>query len=319
MNNKERYRQHCGEEISIPIFSRAWWLDTVCGEKNWDVVIVEKGGRIIGSMPYYLKKRMGLTLLTQPPLTQTLGPWIRLSNANYAKGLGYQKDVMNALIEQLPAFDYFSQNWHYSNDNWLPFYWKGFKQTTYYTYLLSDIKDEKKLWDGLESKIRTDIKKAGERFNLHIRDDLKAEDFFKLIQKSFGRQNMQMPCTKELVLRLDKECQMHKCCKILIAEDEEGRRHAGAYIIWDENSAYYLMGGGDPDLRNSGAASLVLWEAIMHAATVTDKFDFEGSMNESIERFFRGFGGMQELAFNVSKINSKLLHVRQFLLNIKGR
>ena len=86
--------------------------------------------------------------------------------------------------------------------------------------------------------------------------------------------------------------------------------------MWDENSAYYLMGGGDPDLRNSGAASLVLWEAIKHASTVTGKFDFEGSMNESIERFFRGFGGRQELAFNVSKTNSKLLHIRQCLLDI---
>ncbi len=319
MNNKELYRQHCRIETSIPIFSRDWWLDTVCGESNWDVAIVEKGGRIVGSMPYFLKKRMGLTLLTQPPLTQTLGPWIRPSNAKYVKVLSYQKDVMSALIDQLPPFDYFSQNWHYSNSNWKPFYWREFKQTTYYTYLLSDLSDENKLWEGLEAKIRTDINKARNRFNLQIRDDLNAEDFFKLKQKSYERQKKKTTWTKEQVLRLDNKCQEQNCCKIWIAEDNEGRHHAGAYIIWDDNSAYYLMGGGDPDLRNSGATSLVLWEAIRHASSVTGKFDFQGSMNESIERFFRGFGGKQKLAFNVSKTNSKLLHIRQFLLNIQGK
>jgi len=318
-NYKERYRQHCKEELSIPIFSRDWWLDAVCGNENWDVTLVEKGGRIIGSMPYFIKKRMGFTLLTHPPLTQKLGPWLRPSNKKYAKMLSYQKDVMSALIEQLPSYDYFLQNWDYNNTNWQPFYWKDFKQTTYYTYVLSELADEKQLWDGIEAKIRTDIRKATNRYNLHVRDDLGIEDFLKLNRSTFRRQGKTPPYTKKLVKRLDRACDQRNCRKIWIAEDEEGRHHAGAYVVWDENSAYYLMGGGDPDLRNSGATSLVIWVAVKHASTVTQKFDFEGSMVESIERFFRAFGGRQELIFNISKTNSKLLQLRQCLLSITGR
>ena len=319
MRNKslrERYRQHCREEMSIPIFSRDWWLDAVCGEANWDAAIVEKGGSIVGSLPYFIKKQWGLTLLVQPPLTQALGPWLRPSTAKYSKSLGYQKDVMNALIDQLPLYDYFSQNWHYSNTNWSPFYWKGFKQSSYYTYVLSNLIDEKQLWEGLETKVRSDIKKAKIRFNLKVRDDLSVDDFFRIMQKSFGRQDMKMPCSNDLVSRLDSKCHERNCRKIWIAEDEEGNHHAGAYVVWDDNSAYYVMGGGDPGLRNSGAASLVLWEAIRHASTVTRVFDFEGSMVEGIERFFRGFGGRQELFYNLKKTNSRLLHIRQCFLDM---
>jgi len=318
-NNQARYRQHCREEASVPIFSQDWWLDAVCADGIWDAALVERGGRIIGSMPYFMKKRMRFTLLTHPPLTQKLGPWLRPSNAKYAKSLSYQKDVMSTLIEQLPSYDYFYQYWDYSNTNWQPFYWKGFKQTTYYTYVLPELLDEQQIWDGIEGKIKTKIRNAAKRYKLHVRDALDIEEFTELNRKTFERQAKSLPYSERIVQRLDRACVDRTCRKIWIAEDDQGRRHAGAYIVWDENSAYYLMGGGDPELRNSGAASLVLWEAIKHASTVTRKFDFEGSMVESIERFFRAFGGRQKPVFNISRANSKLLQLRQCLLIMMGK
>ncbi len=59
------------------------------------------------------------------------------------------------------------------------------------------------------------------------------------------------------------------------------------------------MSGSDPDLRSSGALSLLMHEAIQFAATVTQRFDFEGSMHEPIERFFRNFGATPKQYFQV--------------------
>lgn len=314
--NKEKYREHCQEESSIPLFSRDWWLDVVCGEENWDIALVEKGGHIIGTMPYFIKKRVGLTILTQPHLTQTLGPWIRPSESKYAKTLGYQKKVMEALIKQIPKFDYFTQNWHYNSKNWLPFYWNGFTQTTKYTYVLDDLTDSAKLWAGLESNIRGDIRKAQNRFHLEARADCKIDDFLEVNRMTFKRQNIPMPYSGEFVKKLDAECSKRKCRKVWMATDKNGRHHACAYIVWDENSAYYLMGGGNPDLRNSGANSLLMWEAIKHASSVTRKFDFEGSMLESVERFFHCFGAKQIPYHNICKINSKLIQIHQCMSRI---
>lgn|GEM_PF-4541022 len=60
-------------------------------------------------------------------------------------------------------------------------------------------------------------------------------------------------------------------------------------------------------LRTSGASSLLLWEAIRFALQVAERFDFEGSMFEPIERFFRGFGAVQKPYFQISKVDGKWL------------
>lgn len=108
---------------------------------------------------------------------------------------------------------------------------------------------------------------------------------------------------------MDTACAGHNARKILFAVDREKRIHAAIYIIWDKNSAYYLMGGSDPDLRHSGATSLLVWETIKYAATVTKRFDFEGSMIEPIERFFRAFGAQQSPYFHITKTTSVLLNI----------
>lgn len=307
MNNKDLYRQLCNSEPTIPIFSRDWWLDAVCG-KDWDVCLVEKGGKVVATMPYHFRaNRLGMKVICQPQETQTLGPWLRSSDAKNANRLGHEKDLLTKLIDQLPEFSQFHQNWNHANTNWLPFYWRGFEQTTRYTYRLPDLSDLDRVWAGFRENIRGDIRKAAGRFNLVVQSNLSIEDFLKLNSKTFERQAMALPYTETFLKRLDDACLEHEARAIFIAVDPEGRHHAGAYIVWDSESAYYLMGGGDSELRSSGATSLCMWAAIQHAATVTKCFDFEGSMIEPVERFFRAFGAVQTPYFSISKTQSRII------------
>jgi hypothetical protein len=306
----EKYRDLCRKEASIPIFSQDWWLDVTAGHGNWDVSIVERDGEIIAAMPFMYTITKKFILITQPPLTQSLGPWLGALSAKYAKRLGQEKDLFNELIAGLPLFDHFSQNWHFKYTNWLPFFWKGFQQTTKYTYVLPDLSDREKLWSGLQENIRTDIRKAQIKFNLKIRSDLTLDHFIALHRLTFERQNIKLPVSLDLIRQLDQACLQKGARKIFIAEDALGKHHAGVYIVWDSNSAYYLMGGGDPALRNSGATSLCLWSAVQFSSTVTKSFNFEGSMIESIERFFRGFGPLQKPYFSISKTPSRILRIR---------
>lgn len=318
LNYADKYRKLCSQESSIPLFSQAWWLDATAGEGAWDVALVEKGDVIVAAMPYVLRRRYGFTLLGQPPLTQTLGPWLRETGGKSATKLARHKDFLQALISQLPPFHHFSQNWHWHMGNWLPFYWAGFQQTTRYTYILHELGEEQALWQGLQENIRGDIKKAISRFNLRVRDDLTVNDFLVLNRKTFARQSLDAPYTEAFVQKLDQACAERHARKIFIAEDKQGRHHAGVYILWDGNSAYYLMGGGDPELRNSGATSLCMWEAIKFAATVTRRFDFEGSMIEPVEKFFRAFGAQQTPYFTISRTPSRIIRAAFFLRSLKA-
>lgn len=297
------------------LFQQPWWLDVVA-PNQWNEVTVERGGEVVARLPYVIKKRKGLTVLSMPQLTQTLGPWLRPSKAKYAKQLSEQKDLMTELIQKLPRFDYFFQNFHYSITNWLPFYWQGFEQTTRYTYVLENLSDSQKMWDGMLPKIRTDIKKAQNRFGLEIRTDLGVDAFLDMNELTFTRQGMKLPYSRDFVRRLDHACETHNARRVFFAQDKDSRIHAAVYTVWDENSAYYLMGGSDPDMRNSGANSLCMWEAIKFASTVTKKFDFEGSMIEPVERFFRAFGAKQIPYFHITKTNSRLLRLRSCIKSL---
>lgn len=77
--------------------------------------------------------------------------------------------------------------------------------------------------------------------------------------------------------------------RLVLARDDSGNFHAANLMVFDERSAHYLLGGSDARFRTSGAASLLLWDAIKFAAGRSCVFDFEGSVQEPIARFFRGF------------------------------
>ena len=255
--------------------------------------MVEKDGRIVASMPIFFEKRGPFRYFGHPPLTPWLGPWIRRSNAKYVTQLSKENSLMAELIDQIPDCDKFSQQLHRTVTNWLPFYWRGFEQTTLYTYVIDDL-------SNLDD----------------LRDSEDIDGFIDLNEMVFLRLGRTLPYSRGVVTRLDKACRQRGVRKIWVAANEENRVHAAIYVVWDESSAYYLMGGAVPELRKTGASSLLLWEAIRHASSVTREFDFEGSMVKSIEHFFRSFGARQTPYFSVSYTQSRLLRLKSCLASL---
>lgn len=315
--NKVKYRALCSQEPSIPLFSQAWWLDAVVGDA-WDVALLEQEGIIAASLPYTISTRLGLTLIGQPILTPNLGPWLRSGGARSARRLAKEKKLLQGVYQLLPAFSQYNQNWYCERTNWLPLYWMGYEQSTRYTYRIEQLEDLEAVWSGFDTNIRSDIRKAEKKFSLQVRTDCSIESFLALNKKVFERQSLAVPYSQDVVRAIYAAAQSQKACKLFVAVDEQGRQHAGVFILWDSNSAYYLLGGGDPDLRNSGATSLCMWRAIQFAATVTKKFDFEGSMIEPVERFFRGFGATQAPYSVITKTNSKVIRILHFLRAIRA-
>ena len=291
----------------VCIFRQPWWIEALAGDNPHGIIKVELTPEKRADLPYIIRKRYGIRIVTMPPLTQNAGPLTHGFAYQDNRQLGFEKDLYGALIDALPPHDAFNQNFHWSVGNWLPFHWRGFEQSTRYTYRLEDISNEEKLWSGLMSNIRREIKKARNRFEVRIHSDYDIDRFLDLNEMTFQRQGKALPYGREQVRQLDRACAERNCRKIFFAEDEEGKIHAALYIVWDAHSAYYLMGGGDPALRKSGATSLAIWEAILFSATVSRSFDFEGSMIEPVERFFRAFGARQTPYMHVWKFNSRLL------------
>lgn len=286
------------------IFAQPWWLEAVA-PGAWDALTIEKDGELIARLPYVTRRRRGRSYLIMPPLTPHLGPWLHRFPGKNPRKSAAEKKIMTELIDRLPRFDGFTQHFHPSVSNWLPFYWRGFQQTTRYTYIIESLTDLSAVWQGMAANLRRNVRNAKEW--LTVRDDLGLDAFLDLNEKTFRRQGLPMPYGRDFVARLDDACSKQKCRRILFAEDARGRVHAGAYFVWDSQASYWLMSGADADLRSSGATSLLVWEAIQFAATVTRSFDFVGSMIESVEHFFRTFGASQKPYLRVTKTNSPLV------------
>jgi hypothetical protein len=283
------------------IFQQPWWLDAVAPGR-WGQAVVERDGRTVARLPFAVRGRGRWRMLTQPALTQTLGPWLEPSEAKPANALAREMELLTELEAALPPAEAFFQGFSPTMLNALPFFWAGYRVEVRYTYRLEGLRSEEALWDGLRANIRREIRKARKR--VQVRDELGLDRFHVVWAKTFSRQGLEPPLSLAQLERLDGACASRGARVMLFAQDETDRVHSVTYVVWDEHAAYYLLGGSDPELRTSGAASLLMWEAIMRARRMTDTFDFEGSMLKPLERFFRAFGARQVPYLSVSRASA---------------
>jgi len=306
------YRIWSEAERTLPLFSKGWWLDAVAPGR-WGVSVVKKEDNIVASMPYVrggtvLRVITGPRILGQPPFTQNLGPWISASAKTTSRGLSRQKFLMETLIDQLPSYSYFRQNWHYDQTNWLPFFWRGFRQTTRYTYVIDDLSDIAATLSRFDHSKRKDIRKA--RQIVTVSWDLSAEDFFQNHESTLGEQGKRISYDFKTFERIYNAAYLRKKGRTLGAYDAMGNLHAALFIVFDDMSAYNLVSTIDPRFRSSGAASLLVQEAITLSAKLGfAKFDFEGSMIEGVENSFRKFGASQFQYHSLVHVPSRLIRL----------
>lgn len=313
-DEKRLYEKFC-QKTYIPIFSKPWWLDAVCGENNWGVHVIEKSGFLLGAMPYYVENRNGYDIITKAHHSQNNGIIINYDQAEkYVAKLDRQEEVINTMCDFIENLDIdkYEQQYHYSFTNVLPFIWRGYEQMVRYTYVIDDTSDMDKVCADFKYIVRNQIKKA-EKYVM-VNEGMDIELFYEINQLSYDRQGIEVPFSLKLVKRIEDACIAHDCRKILYTQDDEGNIHSVAYIIWDEKSVYFLINGIDNNYMWSQSNSLLIRESIREAHKLGRKFDFEGSVLQPIEHIFRGFGAQQKMYFRIyrtfregldeSKVNS---------------
>ena len=300
MTDKERYKLFCEKEKNIPIFSQPWWMDIVCGEQNWEVYLYGKENDILASCVYYLKKDENK--ITKALLTQNNGLIIKYpNNQKITSRLDFEEKIINDFCDYVKSLNIkkYEQQYHYSFTNWLPFFWREYKELTRYTYVIEDTEDLKKVRDNYSSNARKNINKA--KKILKVIETENIELFYKVNKMTFDRQNKEIPYTYELFKKLYLACMGRKCCKLLMAIDEEERVHSVAMIVWDEDSVYYLLNGTDPEVKKYQGNALLIDRSIEIASELGKKFDFEGSVIKGIEQSFRQYGGIPKPYFRIYK------------------
>ena len=133
---------------------------------------------------------------------------------------------------------------------------------------------------------------------------------------TFLRQNMKVPYSFEFLKKIYKICIENNSCKMYFAKDNNGDIIAANFLVFDNNTVYYLMGGINSSKRDLGGMDVIQFESIKYALNNNKAFDFEGSMIESIEKYFRSFGSFQTPYFKIYKTNSKVIKIRNFIIDL---
>ena len=195
-----------------------------------------------------------------------------------------------------------------------PFQWAGYRATLRYTYL-ADLSEVDRCWDEMDPSRRRNIRKA-EKDGVEARPEWDPATLLRLVRTTYARQGRE-PGFLHVARRLCEGLEAGRDGEIIITRGSDGAALAAALIVWDQQRAYYLLGGVDHEQGISTGMAVALWSGMRAAAARgIREFDFEGSSVPAIERFFRKFGGALVPRYEVRWERAALrplLNARRFL------
>ena len=286
------YNGFVKESVEGTIFHTSWWrnlVDSIWG-KNFttDYYGVFETDKLVAAIPISHKSVLGFKVIYNSKLTPYSGPvFLCKPGMKPVSQASWRKSINRDFAKILKAYNvclYYPFNPNHIDLQ--PYIWEGFDVGVAYTYILN-LNCLTEIQQNMDRKRRNEIRsglKAG--YSVHKGQ---IEDFIFLYQMSMKRQN-HSSLSPELWNNIFNKCNEYNCCEIFTAYDNNNPL-ASLFLIWDNKRSYYLGGGiGD---NPQYAMSRLIWEAIQFTKNdlKLNEFDFEGSSVETIESFFRSFGG----------------------------
>lgn len=303
MTNKQLFQKFTDQHKAKLPFSLqySWWHEVV--KEDWDVAVVQRSEQVFAVMPYFIRHKGPWKFICNPHITPYTGPFLHYPEGQKnATRIAFEHEMHQLLLEQLPSYSEYSQNYHLGFSNSLAFVWKNFTCTNRFTYLLDLTITEQELWANFRENNRRQIKKAEKSLTIEESSDAS-------LLKDLVYQSVENNVSMEYFQRTIIYGATHQKGKMWIAR-QDSHVHAAVYCVWDETTAYYLLGGNALQFKNSGAMSLLLWHAIRFTKQLDKQyFNFEGSSIAAVEKYLRGFGGELISFQRLESKNSKSLHL----------
>jgi len=313
IDNKTTYRS-IYKDYDLPVHFTPPFMDAVCVKGDWDVILEFDGARkLIGVLVYHHRRYLGFNMILPSEMTAYNGIYILYSDkalsSNYRKG-HFTYKVTSALLEKLPQYSLYYQQYHSHFDNWLALYWKGYKETTRYTYVIDTSIGKDRVWDNLKYTVQKDIKKAEENCTLV---EIDMETYLHEAELAFAEKSKGMPANNEVLKRLYKNLYPSGHLEIKAARyDETGEYLSAQVIVKDRNTSYAIACFYKNRSYIRTTLSYIIWECMF--SREGQIFDFEGSILEGVENYIRSFGGVLTPHYRIYKVNNPFLKLGLTLL-----
>ena len=276
----------CPRDLLNPtVFHQSWWLDAVT-QGRYSVAEVSAGGKIVGRLPYLVRNRFGLQGIWTPPLTYFLGPGIDEGEGSPNNRFLKRMEITRELIGKLPRSSWQCIRCHAGISDMIAFQKQRFRTYVQFTHEIQPAPFES-LWQQMRNKTRNVIRRAEEQFILEELDD--TEEFIRAHEINLAAEGECDTLDLNACRRVVAAALERKQGRIIAARNQKNEIVAANFCAWDSKTSFYVLSTRRQDAGN-GAASLLIWEAIQHAAMRGLIFDFAGLGTQGSVLLYSGFG-----------------------------
>lgn len=294
------------------LFHSAAWLKNYKEENIAQCVILNNNYDVIGCFIYFRFRKMGFPCIITPPFSPNIALFYLNPSESVVGRHSFDKELFNEIAIYFDALKvaYINVNLPDTVIDTQPFIWKNYLSRNRYSYLIGLSRTKEELWDSLSSEKRKSVNKAI-KDELEIRESDDPGLIFSLVCKSLERNDLTK--NREIIRQILFQF-ANKSNSIAFVAYNKGQPLGATFCVISGKKAIYLFGGFDSENKHHGAGVSCMWQSILKAKELgLEVFDFEGSMQPAIERYYREFGGSLTPYFNVQKVRP----IMKFLLALK--
>jgi hypothetical protein len=258
------------------IYAYSWYLNCCC--EHWDALIE---GDYENLMPLPYRKKMGISYVFPPSMTQQLGIF---------SGNVISEDKVTEFLEHIPSkFKYSELNLNHDN-----FIRDIANKITEHTNLELDLKHPYiELYSHFSENTVRNIKKA-KRTDIRVWKNGEIQNILQLFKYSKSGEIKNLPEDYlQVVEKLGTELIKRGNAQLWEAS-VEGDLCAGIMFAFSHKKAYFLFSAANKKAKETGAISHLLNSFIHEYSGRKMVLDFEGSDNKNLARFYKSFGAIEK-------------------------
>lgn len=299
---KSEYRAFCeAGEHDLPVFAMPWYLDAACAPgEEWRVILYEEDGAIRAAFPFaYTKRKYGLWRVGNPGWAKRLGIWIDYRDKTRPSAReAYENKIVEYMVSCLPPYDEFQVQFDARFQNWQQFHRLGFRQTSYYSYVMPK---DAELEAAIPPQKRKTLRSLEKSFR--VGEDIGPEEYAAFFQESYRKRGRVLSYGMDRFLVLYQAAYAHQAGRLFACRDMVGNLTAVSCVFYDSRRVYNMFNTFDPTVKN-GRALLTL-HSMRFARERGLDFDHEGSMIPGVADYNRDFGSLKEPYFIITSYSAK--------------
>jgi len=288
------------------IYAYSWYLDIVC--EDWDALI---DGDYLRVFPLPVKRKFGTNLIYQPFFTQQLGVISQniLTQEVVTEFLNAIPKTFNYIEIQLNNFNKVDQ--------------AKFEIKPFLNHELDLINSYENIKKKYTENLKRKLKKTAES-GLFININSSPDEIIKLFINNKGKLIPQLKESDYITLRRIIYTAIHRgIAQVYGVYDSRNILCAGGFFLVSNRKITFLFSGLSKEGKETNSMAFLLDQVIKINSNQHLTFDFEGSNDPGLAKFYKSFGSKEIIYYNliinrlnlIYKIGLKLWRISKLKLS----